>query len=128
MRKSILLISSIIMTMQLHATESVNSELSHVAGGALLAGGVTTIADQFPEYKENRKMIGFGISTVAGVVDFAVESIVDGNTKGQLLDLASHTIGSAIGAWVTDKYILEPVIQESKSEGKYVGLAMNYSF
>jgi len=128
MKTSIIILSSLLLTFQLHATESVNSELSHVAGGALLAGGITAIADYYPEYKKNRGMIGFGVSTVAGVIDFAIETAVDGNTKGQLLDLASHTLGSALGAWITDDYILSPVVADSKTEGKYLGLAMNYSF
>ena len=128
MKKSIIFFASVVLTLQVHANNSVASEVSHVAGGALLAGGVTAIADQFPEYKPNRAMLGFGVSTVIGVIDFAVESVVNGDTSGQLLDLASHTLGSALGAWVTDEYILSPVITNSKTEGKYAGLTMNYSF
>jgi len=128
MRKSIIFFASVVLTLQVHANNSVASEASHAAGGALLAGGITAIADQFPEYKPNRAMLGFGISTIAGVIDFVVESTVDGDTSGQLLDLASHTLGSALGAWITDDYILSPVITNSKTEGRYAGLAMNYSF
>ena len=128
MKKSIIILSSLLWTLQLSATESFNSEISHAAGGALLAGGITAIADYYPEYKENRGMVGFGVSTAAGVIDFVIETAVDGNAKGQLLDLASHTLGSAFGAWLTDEYILSPIVTESKTEGKYLGLAMNYSF
>ena len=128
MKKIIFFMFGILFSLQLHANNSFNSEISHVAGGTLLAGGVTAIADSFPQYKAKRGMIGFGVSTAAGVIDFAVESITAGDIKGQLLDLVSHTLGSALGAWVTDEYILSPVIEDSQVQGKYLGCAMEYRF
>ena len=128
MKKIIFLMFSILFSLQLNANNSFNSEISHVAGGTLLAGGVTAIVDSFPQYKVKRGMIGFGVSTAAGVIDFAVESITAGDIKGQLLDLVSHTLGSIFGAWVTDKYILAPVVEDSPVQGKYLGCAMAYHF
>lgn len=128
MKKSVLFICSIIMSIQLHATETLSSEGSHFLGAAVLGAGATAVVDQFDEYRQDRKVIGFGISAVYGLVDQTIQYIEYGNAGGQLLDLGAHLLGSAVGVWLTDKYILEPVVTESKSEGKYVGLAMNYSF
>jgi hypothetical protein len=117
-----------ILSMQLYATETFNSEASHFLGATALGAGATAVVNQFDDYKQNRKMIGFGISAVYGVVDQTIQYIENGNAGGQLLDLGAHLLGSAVGAWATDKYILRPVVQESKTEGKYLGMAMNYSF
>ncbi|ADN08200.1 hypothetical protein [Sulfurimonas autotrophica] len=129
MKKSILFICGVIMSMQLHATDdTLSSEGSHFLGGTALGAGATAVVNQFDEYKQNRKIIGFGISAVYGVVDQTIQYIEDGNAGGQLLDLGAHLLGSALGAWVADEYILSPIVQESETEGKYLGLAMNYSF
>jgi len=125
MKKIILII---FIVLQLHATDSFNSEVSHFAGGAVLAGATTAIVDQFPEYKQNRFLIAFSISAAIGTVDQTIQYIEDGGIKGQLLDLSFHVLGSALGAWITDKYILSPVIIDSKTEGKYMGVKVAYSF
>lgn len=129
MKKIILFIYAIMMSVQLHATETWSSEGSHFLGAALLSGGATAVVNQFDEYKQDRKMIGFGISTIYGIVDQSIQYIENGNAGGQLLDLGAHILGSAVGAWLTDEYILSPVvIDNSKTEGKYVGVTMNYTF
>jgi len=111
------------------ANDDFNSEMSHVVGGAILAGGITAVVDRYyPEYREDRGMIGFWTSSAAIVIEQAVEIALHGDAKGQALDAVSHIIGSALGAFVTDQYILSPVLNNSASEGKYVGLALQYSF
>lgn len=111
------------------ANDSLNSEMSHVIGGAVMAGGITAVVDSYyPEYKADRGMIGFGISSAAIVVEQSIEFAFNGNAKGQLLDIASHIAGSAFGAFVTDQYILAPVMKNSQGEGKYVGLTLQHSF
>ncbi len=111
------------------ANDSLNSEMSHVIGGAVMAGGITAVVDRYyPEYKENRGMIGFGISSASMIIFESINMALGANVKGQLLDIASHVAGSAIGAFVTDQYILSPVINNSTAEGKYVGLALQHSF
>lgn len=113
----------------LHASDSANSEGSHFVGGAVLAGGVTAIVDEYyPEYKSERGMIGFEISSIATIVEQSIEYSINGNAKGQLLDAVSHIAGSALGAFITDKYILLPVLKDSSTDGKYVGLSVKHSF
>jgi len=72
-------------------------------------------------------MIGFGISSVGAVLESAYSYSENGNGRNQVLDALSHIAGSALGAYVTDEYILAPVIQNSASEGRYVGLSLTYA-
>ncbi|MDD2896670.1 MAG: hypothetical protein PHG81_11705 [Aliarcobacter sp.] len=115
--------------LSLYANESVSSEASHFVGGAVMAGGVTAIVDQYyPEYKSDRGIIGFEVSSIAIIAEQSIEYALNGNARGQLLDAASHIVGSALGAFITDKYILLPVVKDSASDGKYVGLTVHHSF
>jgi len=116
-------------TADAYANNSVQSEMSHVAGGVVMAGGITWAVDRYyPEYRDNRGMIGFGVSTVAIFAEQGVEYALRGNAWGQLLDATSHMVGSAIGAWVTDRYILSPVVTNSSSKGQYIGMEVRGSF
>jgi len=111
------------------ANDSFSSEMSHVVGGAVTAGAITAIVDSYyPEYRADRGMIGFGISSVAMIAFESVTIALRGDVNGQLLDVASHALGSAFGAFVTDKFILSPVIENSASEGKFIGLRAGVSF
>lgn len=122
-------ITTICSVLALHASNSVNSEASHFIGGAVFASGATTIVDQYyPEYKSERGLIGFEVSSIAIIVEQSVEYAINGNARNQLLDVASHIAGSALGAFVTDKYFLSPVIKDSSTDGKYVGLALQHKF
>lgn len=124
-----LFIISACSVLALHASNSVNSEASHFVGGAVMAGGITAVVDQYyPEYKSERGMLGFEISSVAIIVEQSIEYAINGNAKGQLFDAASHILGSALGAYITDKYILLPVVKDSSTDGKYVGLSVQHSF
>ncbi|MDO9207594.1 MAG: hypothetical protein Q7T91_05025 [Sulfuricurvum sp.] len=112
-----------------NANDSFNSEMSHVVGGAVMGGGITAVVDRYyPEYKEDRGMIGFGISSLTIVAFESVTVALRGDAKGQLLDVASHIAGSAFGAFVTDKFILSPVVKNSTNEGKFIGLQAAVSF
>jgi hypothetical protein len=112
-----------------YANNSVQSEMSHAVGGVVMAGGITWAVDRYyPEYRENRGVIGFGVSTVAIFAEQGVEYALHGNAWGQLLDATSHMVGSAIGAWGTDRYILSPVVTNSSAKGKYIGLEVRGSF
>ena len=129
MKKIFIGMSALLLIIQLHANDSRNSEISHVIGGAVMAGAITAVVDQYyPEYKANRGMIGFGISSAAILAESGVEYAIRGDAKGQALDAISHIAGSALGAFITDKYILAPVINDSPVEGKYVGLTLQHSF
>jgi hypothetical protein len=115
--------------LSLHANDSLISEASHFIGGAVMAGGATAIVDQYyPKYQSERGMIGFAVSSIAIIAEQGVEYAINGNARGQLLDAVSHIAGSALGSFITDKYILLPVIKESENEGKYFGLAVHHNF
>lgn len=129
MKKINLFIAATLMMTQLEANDGIGSEMSHFVGGAVLAAGVTVVVDQYyPEYKANRGMIGFWTNSVGIIVESGVEYAMRGDAKGQALDAISHIAGSAVGAFITDKYILAPVINDSPVEGKYVGLTLQHSF
>lgn len=129
MKWKVLVLSSLIVGSALGANDSFNSEFSHFAGGAVMAGGITAVVDHYyPEYRSDRGMIGFGISSAAIVAEQGIEYILHGNGRGQLLDTVSHIAGSALGAYVTDQYILSPVMQNSASEGQYIGLNIQHTF
>jgi hypothetical protein len=130
-KKYYLFIPVMVLITQLHAAtnDSFNSEISHFIGGSVAAGGVTAIVDHYyPEYSENRAMIGFGISSLGMIIAEGIQIAQDGNSRGQMLDIASHIAGSAFGAFVTDKYILSPVIKNSPTEGKSVGFKLERPF
>lgn len=129
MKKITLLIAATLMITQLEANTSVSSEMSHFVGGAVMAGGIAAVVDSYyPDYKENRGMIGFWISSAAVIAEQGVEYALHGDAKGQALDAISHIAGSALGAFVTDQYILSPVIKDSSITGNYVGLTLQRSF
>jgi hypothetical protein len=123
------LICGTLMVVSLNANESMSSEISHFVGGTVMAGGITAIVDHYyPEYRDERGMIGFEISSAAVIVEQSLEFAFNGNAKGQLLDAAAHIAGSALGACITDQYILSPVIKNSASEGTYVGVSLRRDF
>lgn len=129
MKWKVLAVSSLMIASMLNANDSFNSEFSHFAGGAVMAGGITAVVDHYyPEYRSDRGMIGFGISSAVIIVEQGVEGALHGNVHGQILDAASHIAGSALGAYITDQYILSPVMQNSASEGKYIGLNVQHTF
>jgi len=123
------LMSTLFVVSALNANDSFNSEISHVIGGAVMGGGITAVVERYyPEYREDRGWVGFGLSSAAMIAFESVTVALNGNLRGQLLDVASHATGSALGAFVTDQYLLSPVIQNSSSEGKYVGLTLQHTF
>ena len=124
-----LMLCNLFLMTQIYANESVGSEVSHVIGGAIMAGGITAAVERYyPEHRDSRSMIGFKVSSAAAIALQVIEYATNGNAKGQLLDAASHIAGSAFGAWVTDKYILTPVVKNTSNNGRYIGVAFEYSF
>lgn len=106
------------------ASDSAASEASHAAGGAVIAGAVTYLADDhWPKY---RGWIGFGAGTLVGIVGEAVDSANGNGFSG--LDVAATALGAAIGAFVTDQYILMPVVEPDSEQGAYLGVAGRYRF
>lgn len=72
----------------------------------MLAGAITGYYSE----SENRAWIGFAVSTSAVVLEQSYEISRGANRKSQILDMAWHAVGSAMGAWATDKYVLMPVV------------------
>ncbi len=105
--------------MPAHAYDGLSSELPHAAAGALLAGAVTKAFDDSP----NRAWIGFAVSTATVVLIEGYHMSRSPDKSGQRLDIFSHTLGAAIGAWATDRFFLAPLITP-----RSVGLAFTRSF
>ncbi|MBV7316298.1 hypothetical protein [Shewanella sp. NIFS-20-20] len=107
---------------------SFNSEISHVAGGAVMAGAVVALSDHYwPQY--NRAWVGFGVSALIGTLaELNQYSRNENSIEEALLDATSHALGSAIGAYLTDQYILSPVIKPDIKQGTFVGVQASFRF
>jgi len=121
-----LILSAVVLTTILTANESFNSEISHFGGGVVIAGALTAVGDHF--YPEDRAMFGFGVSSVGFAIEEIVVTAKHGNLGGNLLDIAAHTAGSALGAMITDKYLLTPVVSQNGMNGNFVGLYTRIPF
>ena len=109
------------------ASDGVASELSHATGGALIAGAVTgTVANKY--WPEHRAMVGFTVSTATILIGEGVQVRNGARFSSSLLDVASHTIGAAIGAIITDRYFLMPVLERDGSGSAKIGIVMQRSF
>jgi hypothetical protein len=117
--KRLLAIALFFCSAHTHAYDGLTSELSHAAGGALMAGAITHIYSE----SENRAWIGFAVSTAAVVLEQSYEISRGANRNSQIKDMAWHALGSALGAWATDKYLLVPVVTRTS-----VGLLMVHTF
>jgi len=106
------------------ASDSFASEASHAAGGAAIAGTLTYFADHYrPQY---RGWIGFSASVAMGI---ALEGLDAANGNGfSGLDALSHALGAAAGAFVTDQYILAPVVKPEGKQGAYLGVQARVAF
>ena len=110
------------------ANESFGSEFSHFIAGAAIAGGVTALADHYGV--ENRAWVGFGTSVGLSFVAEAVQ--IAANGSGQVgpsaLDFGCNLVGAALGAWVTDRFILAPVVATDSHGHRAVSLTMRMQF
>jgi hypothetical protein len=117
--KKLLALALLFCSAQCHAYDGLSSELSHAAGGALMAGAITQIYSE----SENRAWIGFAVSTAAVVIEQGYEISRGAKRNSQIKDMAWHALGSALGAWATDKYLLVPVVTRTS-----VGMLMIHPF
>jgi hypothetical protein len=110
--KKILLLVLVVLMNNVYAYDGVTSEFSHAAGGAVIAAAITKVFEQSPD----RVLIGFGLSATASFLAESYQySHNNRKLSSSLLDLGSHAIGSALGAWATDRYLLTPVVSRSYS-------------
>lgn len=126
MKKLNFFLASILLTTTLMANESFNSEISHFGGGVLLGGALTVVGDYY--CPEDRALFGFGVSSVGFAVEEIIMTAKHGRFLGNLLDVAAHTAGSALGAMISDKYLLMPVVTQSEANGNYVGIYARIPF
>ena len=121
MKRLVYLLTLMLSVKAAHAYDGFTSEVSHAAGGAVLASAITAL------YKdsENRAWIGFGVSSAVSVLAEARQYATDRKVKvsSSLLDASSHILGSALGAWATDQYFLMPVVTKS-----YTGVVIQRQF
>ena len=113
---SLIVSCALIASPQCSASDSFTSEMSHVISGAAIAGYIT---HRYSE-SEYRSWIGFGVSTAIVIAEQNYEISKVGNRSSQQLDMVAHALGSALGAWYTDKYLLVPLIKKN-----YVGLTVH---
>jgi hypothetical protein len=106
---------ALIASPQCSASDSFTSEMSHVISGAAIAGYIT---HRYSE-SEYRSWIGFGVSTAIVIAEQNYEISKVGNRSSQQLDMVAHAIGSAIGAWYTNKYLLTPIVKRN-----YLGITI----
>jgi hypothetical protein len=105
---------------------NVGGELSHAAGGAVLAGGIAGLADKY--YPERRKLIGFSASTACVLVGEGLQMSEGETFSSSLQDIGAHVIGAAVGTAVADTYILSPVIEKDQAGSTVAGIMLHGSF
>ena len=110
------------------ANDSAGSELSHVVAGAAIASAGTVVADHFGI--ERRGWVGFSVSVGVSLVEEVPQVISNGRSQlhGSALDFGCNMIGAAIGAWVTDRYVLQPVVSHDASGHRVIGVALQKPF
>jgi len=109
------------------AADCVTSETSHAIGGGLIAGGVTgIIADKY--WPEHRVLIGFAVSSSVVLISEGFQVADGARVSSSLLDVGSHMIGALIGAVITDRYFLAPVVERDSAGNARVGIVMRQDF
>ncbi|MCW8996100.1 MAG: hypothetical protein OQK77_09845 [Psychromonas sp.] len=109
-------------------TSTFSSEISHFAGGAVSTGVAVVIIDNyFPE--QNSAWIGFTLSsTISALAEYRQYKLGENSAEAALLDAASHTLGAAIGAYFTDKYLITPALALEKDGSVYTGINVAVNF
>lgn len=89
-----------------------------------MAGEITIWADKKSASKERSAWIGFGASSLL----FATIELGQSNSYSNRLDVASHMLGSAMGAFATEKWILRPFVKRENSARPYMGVETELHF
>ena len=128
-RLPILLILPLVMFgVPARGNDSAGSELSHVVAGAGIASAATAAANHLDV--EQRGWVGFWVSVGVSLVEEVPQVISNGSSqlRGSALDFGSNLIGAAFGAWVTDRYILQPVVSHDALGHRAIGVALQMPF
>ena len=115
-------IAAVLMTFLLSNVAFADNEWKHAAVGVAVGSAGTAIADRY--WPENRALVGFAAGVAVGVLGEVVDrghgwGKWDGRDSAR--DVVATAIGSAIGALVTDRWILMPVVKRT-SQYEYYGL------
>lgn len=111
-----------------HATDSFYSEASHFLGGSLVGGGTAYAVDRFwPQYSENRILIGCAVATAGSVLGEIYDRKHGHPARFSVLDVTAASLGGLVGATATDRWILSPVVK-SEHGARYYGLASQFRF
>jgi hypothetical protein len=110
------------------ANDSFGSEFSHVVAGTAIASVATVVADHYGV--EQRAWVGFWTSVGLGFVSEGIQVASNGSSqlRRAALDFGSNLLGAAFGAWVTDRYLLQPVVSKDVAGHYSIGLAMRLPF
>ena len=103
------------------ANDNIKSEMSHAMFGGVVAGAVTWGASN--RWPEHRALVGFGAAASLGVITEATSK-----NGFSALDAGSNALGAAIGAVVTDRYLLAPVIKREAGHTSYMGVTFVNAF
>ena len=95
---------------------------SHFLGGVLLGGLGAKVADY--AIPDHRFLVGTALGTLPGLcIEIADSTTASGFSGG---DLLADFLGAAIGAYVTDSFILRPVVHTGPD--KFVGMQIGKQF
>jgi uncharacterized protein YfiM (DUF2279 family) len=110
------------------ANDSFASEFSHFVAGAAIASAATAVASHFE--LENRGWVGFWTSVGISFAEEAVQVASNGSSqlRGSAMDFGANLLGAAIGAWVTDKYVLQPMVKQDAAGHSSMGVALHMKF
>lgn len=97
------------------ANDSFNSELSHFAGNAAIAGVTTVVVDKYLPKVKKPALTGFIVSASEAVLGEVAERAM-GQGPISALDIAAGTLGAAAGAYATDKWYIQPKLDTRKNE------------
>lgn len=73
--------------------------------------------------------MGFALSsTVSALLEYRQYHLGDNSASDALLDASSHALDAAIGAYLTDKYIITPTVALEANNNVYTGLNIAFNF
>ena len=112
-----LILSGWLLPASARANDSAFSELSHVAGNAVIAGATTVVVDQYYPTIQHPARFGFIVSASEALLAEIATRATGG--KFSLLDVAAGTIGAAVGAYATHQWYIEPRVVTQKGDTTY---------
>jgi hypothetical protein len=122
--KTAVMALGLLLSVQASAYNGFSSEGAHFAGAAVTAGTATYLFDAHTAYHDQRAWLGCGASALF----FTASELIDGNTYGNRLDIAADLLGAAVGAFGTDKWLLQPVVAKQLDNSMYLGMESQLKF